>query len=85
MTTNITENTKWRVIDSHWCCVYRKYIQDNTEVEMTEYCKTLADYLWMIGFDIPESIKYCIAENGRYWLKFRRAGGVIDIFVKSLC
>lgn len=83
MTTNITENTKWRVIDSHWRCVYRKYIQDNIEVEMDEYCQTLADYLWMIGFDIPESIKYCIAENDRYWLKFRHSGGVIDIFVKS--
>lgn len=67
-----SKNYRWREIDSIWRCI-------NVQMDMT-----LADFLWLHGFDIPESITYCIAENDYYWLKFRHSGGLIDIFIKPL-
>lgn len=60
----------WRVIDDHWVCV--------TDSEIHE---CLADFLWNHGFDIPECITYCLAENERYKLKFRHSGGLISVFI----
>lgn len=80
---NFTEHTKWRVADSHWTCIYRSLVT-NKEVTCTEYCSNLVDYLWMLGFDIPESITYCLAQNDNYKLKYRVAGGLIDIFVSPI-
>lgn len=64
------EHTIWRVVDSHWRCI------NNTAIDCC-----LADYLWYYGFNIPEAITYCLADNGRFTLKFRHDGGCISCYI----
>lgn len=62
----------WRVIDDHWICV------NDSEIH-----ECLAEYLLNHGFDIPDCITYCLAENERFKLKFRQSGGLISVFISS--
>ena len=82
MSNFITEKTQWRIIDDHWTNVYRDFHQDKNVHSSTLYNGVLADYLWLVGFDIPDSINYCLAENSEYELKFRKLGGMITIFLR---
>lgn len=59
----------FKIVDSHWTCINDPSIP------------CLADYLWSFGFDIPETIDYCLASNDRYRLKFRCYGGKIIIYI----
>lgn len=79
-----TEHTIWRVVDSHWVNVSREFVLNKSVRNTDLYDGVLADYLWLIGFDIPETITYCLAENSDTHMKFRKYGGNIDIFVRPL-
>lgn len=59
-------------LDGRWLCV-------NLHVS-----KYLSDFLADYGFDIPESITYCLAENDKYSLKYRVYGGTITCYIKDL-
>lgn len=79
-----TEHTIWRIVDNHWVNVSREFVLNKNVRNTDLFSGVLADYLWMIGFDIPETIMYCIAENSDTYMKFRRYGGNIDIFIRPL-
>lgn len=78
----ICEKTEWRIVDGHWINVYRDFQINNIEHNSTLYDGCLADYLWLVGFDIPETINYCLAENSEYTLKFRKFGGKITVYLR---
>ena len=80
----LTEKTIWRIVDSHWINIERIFINAKHEESHELYSGVLADYLWLIGFDIPDCIQYCLAENDEYKLKFRKHGGLITIFINPL-
>lgn len=42
----------------------------------------LAEYLWLLGFDIPETITYCVANTTDVKITYRVLGGAI--FVKAV-
>lgn len=83
MTSNIVEKTIWQLVDSHWTCINREYNCDGNEIKQADYGLTLAEYLWLRGFDIPETITYCLAKTERYELKYRVYGGQIIVYLKS--
>lgn len=77
------EETKWRLIDDHWKCVSRFYFESvMSEPITTEYVGTLADYLWILGFDIPDKITFCLAEDRDYKIKFIHTDGLINVYLK---
>ena len=72
--------TIWTIIDSHWCNIQRCYSDDCQSLPL--FNGFLSDYLWSLGFDIPESITYCLAENKSYCIKFRQFGSKIHLYVR---
>lgn len=78
----VYEETLWRVVDSHWTCIERTCRIEGLKGEshvLPAYC--LAQYLWLLGFNIPDTIEYCLARNKDCKLKYRNNGGTIHIFV----
>lgn len=77
----VNEHTIWRVVDSHWVNIARTFKNLDGSANHTLLNGTLADYLWLIGLDIPEYITYCLAETDEYKLKFRHYGANINIYL----
>ena len=71
----VTIHTIWRAVDSAFRCVCCE------GGERPDSSVTLARYLLDYGFDIPETITYCLAENETFSLKYRVFGANIDVFI----
>lgn len=71
---NMTFYFHYKIVDSHWICV-------NDPSEKRFLCDLLSDY----GFGcLPDWITYCLANNGRYSLKYRVFGGSIHLYIHEL-
>lgn len=75
------EHTIWRVVDSHWVCNLAELVSGRTTTPFNTGCRLLCDYLYHLGFDIPDCIDYCLATNLVWRLKFRRFGNSIHLYV----
>lgn len=86
MNTFKVEQTVWKLVDSHWVNVERNFTDNDGNVSHTLIDGTLADYLWLAGYDIPDTISYCLARNEQKQteLKFRVFGGHITVFLSPI-
>lgn len=66
--------TIWTIVDSHWTCIASSQTHDEK--------RGLVNYLLDFGFEVPGTIKYCIARNESYEMKFREYGAFIHIYIK---
>lgn len=76
------EVTKWRCVDSHWVNIEREFTASDGTINKTLLNGTLADYMFIIGMDIPDYINYCLAEVSDVSMKFRKFGGTITIYLQ---
>lgn len=64
--------TIWTIEDSHWVCVLHMQMNSFTDIKVLEnYQVPLKQFLWSNGFDIPETITYCVAKNSIAELYYR--------------
>lgn len=78
---NVTLHTIWRLRDSHRVCVINEAIGQGEVLPLPCFSGSLPEYLNLYGFNIDTAITYCLAENSKFSLKYRKFGGSINIYI----